>query len=147
MVGTIAEPGPTYSRWRAGTTTFGPLGRILATLFVLMLGPWGAITAGTIVILPAWTAVAVIVLRQTWKRERVTVELDEGPSRRDRFERRHPTLGRRLNPLAAATLAGLLLLAIGIPLLMTRDEVGLYFFASVGVMVGVGSVLAWLSGM
>src|SRR5207249_2997077 len=79
QVGAVVEPGPTYSRWRAGTTTFGPVGRILATLLVLLLGPWGAVSAGTIVILPAWTAVAVIVLRQIWKRERVSVEFDDVP--------------------------------------------------------------------
>lgn len=73
-------PDPVYSRWRGGTTTFGPVGRLAITATVA-----GA-TAGCWVVCgppppfglglgsSAWLAVIIIVppvLRAAWRKDRV----------------------------------------------------------------------------
>lgn len=61
------------SRWRAGATTFGPVGRIAVTIGVILFFPWGTIgnPITVVVYLPVYLFLAVAVLRSTWKRDLV----------------------------------------------------------------------------
>ncbi len=56
---------PKATRWRAGPTTFGPVGRIVLTAVVIVgptvLVPWPY--------LPLWAIVAVVILRDVWRKE------------------------------------------------------------------------------
>ena len=69
------------SRWRAGPTSFGPVGRIVSTLVLAALFPWWGIAGLNPLALWAmmgWLIAAAIVLRSIWKPERI---VDDGPSR------------------------------------------------------------------
>lgn len=61
---------PVYSRWRGGSTSFGPAGRILATVLVVGIG------LGLLLVDPlsgiVWLVIAgPIALPSIWKRERI----------------------------------------------------------------------------
>ena len=79
-----------YSRWKAGPTSFGPVGRILATLLVILLGPWTT-SAFAILYAPAWIIVAAISLKSIWKSEQV-VESTSGEGWRERNRGRYPVM-------------------------------------------------------
>jgi hypothetical protein len=92
FVGSIT-PTVRTSRWRAGPTSFGPVGRIVSTLVLAALFPWWGIAGLNPLALWAmmgWLIGAAIVLRSIWKPERI---VDHGPSRGDRFRSHHPVLG------------------------------------------------------
>jgi hypothetical protein len=70
----VAPPVPTapvaYSRWRGGSTSFGPLGRIVATVLVVGIGV-GALFADPLSGI-IWLVIAgPLALPSIWKRERV----------------------------------------------------------------------------
>jgi hypothetical protein len=59
-----------YSRWRGGSTSFGPMGRLVATLLVVGIG------VALLVVDPLsgiiWLAIAgPLALPSIWKRERI----------------------------------------------------------------------------
>jgi hypothetical protein len=71
-------PEPVYSRWQAGETTFGPVGRIVATLVLLILVLLGA--AFTMfgwgrLFMAVYVPVAGIFLwrqlRHVWRKDRI----------------------------------------------------------------------------
>ena len=70
-------PPPVYSRWHAGVTTFGPVGRILSTIIVVAPAVvWFFVmkAAGFVFGLTGFVGycvVGVVVLRQIWKRDRI----------------------------------------------------------------------------
>ncbi len=71
------EPLPQYSRWRAGPTTFGPVGRISITVVVAAIG-WLVFWVfhfvdGPVVIADVgiYGVGAFFLLRNVWRRERV----------------------------------------------------------------------------
>jgi hypothetical protein len=70
----IRGDGRARSRWRAGATTFGPVGRIVVTAGVIVFFPWGTIgnPLTLFVYLPAYLVLAVAVLRSTWRRDLAT---------------------------------------------------------------------------
>ena len=73
-------PPPVYSRWRGGTTTFGPIGRIVLTLGTAAAGaacwelfgpppPFGLGLASS-----GWLAFVLLappILRSAWRKDRV----------------------------------------------------------------------------
>src|SRR5689334_8470388 len=71
------EPIPEYSRWRAGPTTFGPVGRISITVVVAAIGFlvfWVfRLVDGPLVIADVgiYGVGAYFLLRNVWRRERV----------------------------------------------------------------------------
>jgi len=70
-----------YSRWRSGVTSFGLLGRLAITLACLLPAYYWWQFVGPLVLLPVliWVLVgAPLVVRDTWKRERV-LRQDERP--------------------------------------------------------------------
>jgi hypothetical protein len=59
------------SRWKAGATTFGPIGRIAITLLVLLFAPWSMNGFALFVLWPPYLVLATLVLRATWKKDHV----------------------------------------------------------------------------
>jgi hypothetical protein len=98
----VGSPRPTArtSRWRSGPTTLGPIGRVVATLCLFALFPWGgtvgvsAMAALQLWFLIGWVVLAVVVLRSVWAPTRIAHDAPEGWA--ERFRREHPLLGRRM---------------------------------------------------
>jgi hypothetical protein len=64
------RPEAARSRWKAGATSFGPMGRIAITVGVLLFFPPTLGNPVTLfVYLPAYLAIAAMVLRSTWKKD------------------------------------------------------------------------------
>lgn len=60
------------SRWKAGPTTFGPIGRIVVTVLVLAFAPTSLGNPLTLVVyLPAYLVIAAKILRSTWRKDLV----------------------------------------------------------------------------
>ena len=85
-----------YSRWRSSPTAFGPAGRLLATLTVILLGPWGTTSTFTLLYTPVWILLSVVALRHIWQRQRLDV--DTPPTRAERLRGRPPRLETRPDP-------------------------------------------------
>lgn len=131
------------SRWRAGPLTFGPIGRLLATAIVVLMGPWGSISLFTLLYAPVWIAVAVIVLRQIWRPE--TIDPDEPPTRSQRFRERHPFLGRPIGGRAFTSGAIALSMAAWVTGIVVMDTAGRVILVAVAAIIGVGLLIAWLA--
>jgi hypothetical protein len=70
------SPAPTASRFRKGTTTFGPVGRISWTLVIVVLPVFVFVFGGIagILFVAAWCGVvAPMALRDIWKKDWVYV--------------------------------------------------------------------------
>jgi hypothetical protein len=141
------------SRWRAGPTTFGPLGRLVCTAIVLAFAPWSGLTgfssgsAGlTLWWLLGWSVAAALVLRAVWRKEHV---LDDRPGPLERLRVRlrpaAPRLGREMRVPARVLVAalGLPLLAVITYLWLELDAVGRYHLVSIAIAGGVGLFLAF----
>jgi hypothetical protein len=79
-----APPSAGWSRWKAGETTFGPLGRIVASL-ALLIPFYFFFNAGIlgIVGVAMWLFIVMpMALRSIWKRTRIIPPEDDQPSRR-----------------------------------------------------------------
>lgn len=114
------------SRWRAGPTTMGPIGRIVWTVGLLLIFPWWALA---------------MPLRSIWRRERVA----EGapPSRIERFRDRHPGLEREIHVGPTARLAVVALAAAAaVVLFLTKQDVDRYVFAAPVLVAGLTIALA-----
>ena len=137
------------SRWHAGPTTFGPVGRVLATALVLALGPWNGFSgfsdaAGPLMIwyLLGWTILAVWVLRHVWRKERIadpTVAAREGMW--SRLGRRVPALGRPVPPVLVLGVLGATALVTLLVLWVNLDTEGRFYLLAVGGTAGTGLFL------
>jgi hypothetical protein len=98
------------SRWRGGTTTFGPIGRIAITIGVLLFFPWGTIgnPITLVVYLPVYLLLAAAVLRSTWKRDLVA---RSHPSMRDASSMKEPVEIVRM-PLPRSTIVAWVALGV-----------------------------------
>lgn len=68
------RPVPRYSRWRGGSTSFGPRGRILASLLAFVPLVWVFYSAGLFGLAFGiiWIVFGIpLVLRDVWKRQRI----------------------------------------------------------------------------
>jgi hypothetical protein len=63
---------PSYSRWRKTDTTFGPLGRSLWTLAVVLVMAMAVFSQNPFAIGPLCLIFAPVVLRSVWAKGRVT---------------------------------------------------------------------------
>jgi hypothetical protein len=63
---------PTYSRWRKTTTTFGPVGRSLWTLGVLLVMAMAVFSQNPFAIGPLCFVLPPLVLRSVWAKGRLT---------------------------------------------------------------------------
>jgi hypothetical protein len=142
FVGSIT-PTVRTSRWRAGPTSFGPVGRIVSTLVLAALFPWWGIAGlnpPALWAMMGWLIGAAIVLRSIWKPERI---VDDGPSRGDRFRSHHPVLGAQVRlGRPAAIVIGVLVASSAVAGWLSLDEPGRYVWAVVVIVGGVGFLLA-----
>jgi hypothetical protein len=113
---------------------------VLATLVVLLTGPWTA-SAFTIYYGPMWLMVAVIFLKQIWQRQKV--DSDAPPTFMERFRERHPGLAVRIDPRWLLACVGVLFVILAV----TLAGQGLFLLFAVAILVGLGALLAWLSGI
>jgi hypothetical protein len=130
------KPGGPRSRWKAGSTSFGPVGRIAITVGVLLFFPPSIGNPVTLfVYLPAYLAIAAVVLRSTWKKDvvehPVAVEDTSGDPRPEPV----------VEPIPTATIVAwsvLIAIGLGVAIVWTAsDNVGR------GV-IGIGASLAAL---
>jgi hypothetical protein len=144
--GFVGSPQPAVrsSRWtKAGPLAFGPVGRILVTALVLLMGPWGSPSFFTIMYVPIWLGLSIVVLKQVWRRERLD---DDAPATvAERFRERHPILGIRFDGMSVAIVLGVMLLAIVVVLLLRADTAGFYALVSLCAMVGLAAFIAWVA--
>jgi hypothetical protein len=145
-----------YSRWAAGPLTFGPVGRLAATACVIALGPWsvfGSIAFANpffIWYLGAYTIAATLVLKHVWARVAVPPSSREPRSPRpSRLIGRYPWLATPVAPPRFVVLGGLALVAIAILAVawLYGDTQARYGLAFVGVVLGAGTLTAWLAGI
>jgi hypothetical protein len=131
-----AGPDAIRSRWKAGATSFGPVGRIAITVGVLLFFPKSIGNPVTLfVYLPAYLAIAVMVLRSTWKKDVVERPLAaEEPTGEPRPE---PVV----EPVPTTTIvAWSVLIAIGLGVAIAWTAAG-----NVGRgVIGIGASLAAL---
>jgi heme exporter protein D len=130
------------SRWRAGPTSFGPLGRMLSTAGVVALFPWWGLGGNPFFLwsLMGWLGMAGIVLRSVWKRERI---VDPVPTRIERLRARHPFLAREIRLTGTALTVVLVLAVGGAAAAWLSFDTGFRFLAVVIVMcAGLGVFLA-----
>jgi hypothetical protein len=71
-VATTQQHLPTYTRWRKTTTTFGPLGRVLWTLAVLLVMALALFSQNPFAIAPLCLLLPPLVLRSVWAKGRLT---------------------------------------------------------------------------
>lgn len=140
-VGDLHEE-PRYTRWRAGPTAFGPVGRIVATVAVILMGPWTGVSMFTILYVPVWIMLSTMILKEVWQRQRIDPEAP--PTRMDRFHEQHPTLGLQINPPLLLAVMGVLLVVVAA---LTLSGTALFVLVAVTLLVGVGVLLAWFAGM
>jgi rhodanese-related sulfurtransferase len=142
------EP-PVYSRWRAGPTTFGPVGRIVLTLLLAVAFPWGALT--TFDPLRLWGmlgygVVAALVLRSAWRKERVP-DRRPGPltSLRERVARRAPALARPVDARVLVICAAAVAVAAAVFAWLRLDGFAPYATLAALGAVGLGLFIAWFN--
>ncbi|GIV00599.1 MAG: hypothetical protein KatS3mg014_2214 [Actinomycetota bacterium] len=140
------SPEPRTSRFRAGPTTLGPVGRILATLVVALFAPWrglvgfdGALGPLMLWYLLGYTMIAVLLLRHIWRREPAVDPGRPGPFAR--LGQRFPSLRRRVPPVVVAGALGLLGLAALAAAWANLDVAGRYYLVAAGVAGGAGAFL------
>jgi hypothetical protein len=132
------QPDSARSRWKAGATSFGPVGRIAITVGVLLFfPPIGSIGNPLMIFvyLPAYFAIATVVLRSTWKKDVVERPLSvEEPAD-------EPGPEPAIEPLPTTTIvAWAVLIAIGLGVAVAWTSTG---NAGRGI-IGIGVSLAAL---
>jgi len=130
------------SRWRAGPTSFGPVGRILCTAALAALFPWWGLGGNPFFLwsLMGWLGMAGIVLRSVWKRERI---VDPTPTRLERLRARHPFLAQQIRLRGTPLITALVLSVGGIAAAWLSFDTGARFYlAMVVIVAGVGILLA-----
>jgi hypothetical protein len=118
----------------------GPAGKVLATAVVLVVGPWGPVSVLTLMYGPFWVFLCVLVLKEVWRPR--PIEPDAPPTPAERFRRRHPILGARLDVRLMAAV-GLVLFGLS---LMAMGTGARFLMVGLGVAAAFGFLLAWLSG-
>jgi hypothetical protein len=142
FVGT-PQPEGRSSRWRkAGPLTFGPVGRVLITAFVLLMGP-STISFFSLIYLPIWLGLSIVVLRQVWSR--VPLDADAPPTTAERVRERHPILGARIDATSATIVLGVLLLLTISILMLRADTAEFYGLVALLAIVGLSAFIAWVA--
>ncbi len=137
------QPEVRSSRWRkAGPLTFGPVGRVLITVFVLLMGP-STVSFFSLIYLPVWLGISIVVLRQVWRR--VPLDADAPATTTERFRERHPRWGARIDGrLVGIVLAALLLLTVSF-LMLRADTAEFYGLVALLAIVGISAFIAWVA--
>ncbi len=128
------------SRWRAGVTTFGPVGRITITVLVLLLGPWTLNPVAIVIGWPMYLVFAILILRSTWKRDDVETPTIRQPAAAGAHSVPTPEAVRLPVPrstIVVWAILGLLGLGVGISWAVSGDRGHAY--------LGIGASLATLA--
>jgi hypothetical protein len=131
------RPEAARSRWKAGATSFGPVGRIAITVGVLLFFPPTLGNPVTLfVYLPAYLAIAAMVLRSTWKKDVVERPIAvEGTSGEPRPE---PVV----EPVPTATIvAWSVLIAIGLGVAIVWTAMGSQGRGLIGIGVSLAALV------
>jgi hypothetical protein len=142
--GFVGTPHPDVrsSRWRGGPLTFGPVGRVLITVLVILMGP-STISLFSLLYMPVWLGLSIVVLKQVWRRE--PLDPDAPATVSDRFRARHPILGHRFDGTRIAFAFGaILLVAVGV-LMLRADTTGFYLLVGLLAIVGLGAFIVWIA--
>ena len=142
-------PEPRMSRWHAGPTTFGPVGRVVATLALALSGPWQGLVGfggmeGPLMLwyLLGCTVLSVLLLRHIWRKERVVdPDLPVSTGIRTRIARRAPRLGQPIPPLIVLATLGVIGLTTLVVLWANLDTQGRFYLVAVGGTAGTGVFL------
>jgi hypothetical protein len=130
------------SRWtKAGPLSFGPVGRISITVFVLLMGPWTP-SFFSLLYAPVWFGFGIVVLRQVWRREALAD--DAPPTKAERFRQRHPILGFRFDGTSIAIVLGALLVLTVAILMVRADTAGFYRMVGLLALIGLAAFIAWV---
>jgi hypothetical protein len=139
---------PTYSRWRAGPTTFGPVGRLTITAVVLAFFPWDAVVSLNpfrLWFMLGYTIFATYVLRQTWKKERVMVERSSTHARsiRARMNARAGWMSRGVDARSLVAAAAFAVLGTLAYAWTQVGAFGRYGITAVALVAVVALFLSW----
>jgi len=66
-----AKPVPQYSRWKGGPNSFGPVTKIVVTIFVVALFPFGGYYGTRTLYLVGYAPIAVLILWGLWRKQQV----------------------------------------------------------------------------
>jgi hypothetical protein len=116
----------------------------LITAFVVLMGP-STISFFSLMYLPIWLGVSVVVLKQVWSR--APLDADAPPTATERFRERHPVLGHRFDGSRIAVAFGALLLGIIAVLMLRADTAGFYALVALLAMLGLGAFIAFVADM
>jgi hypothetical protein len=139
------------SRWRATDLTFGPVGRLTMTAICFIVLYIGLRTAGGpasptgLWFFMGWFIAASMVLKQTW--QKVRLDPDEPPGRRQRLSARFPRLGRPLHGSAVTLALVLVGVTLAIGAYVQGGTLGRFGIVVLAVMAGLSAVLIWLTGV
>jgi hypothetical protein len=133
------------SRWRGGEMTFGPVGRIVATIVVLLMGPWTNVSFFTLLYAPIWLGIAVICLRHIWQRR--TLEVGSPPTAGERFRERHPTLGARIETRGLALILGAVFACAWVFGMIRSDTTGRFVLIVVAGAGALTAFIAWIAAV
>jgi hypothetical protein len=135
---------PRTSRWRAGPTTFGPIGRLAITALVVLLGPWSLLKGLSglgLWSLLGYSVLAVAVLKDVWRRERVLDPGSLGHGPRARLTARFPRLGAPIPPIVVLGLVGAIAVGALVAFWAAADDVVRFYLVAALVVGGVGVAL------
>ena len=136
---------PPTSRWRKGPTTFGPFGRLAITAVVVAVGPWSMLAGlGGLALwyLLGYSVLAVAVLRDVWRRERV-LDPDAGGTGGPRawIAERFPRLGRPIPPVVVVGILAAMVLGVFGVVWANADATTRFLLVAGGVAAATGLFL------
>ena len=141
--GYVGQPVPTprTSRWRSGPTSFGPVGRLLSTAALAAMFPWWGLGGNPFFLwsLLGWLAMAGVVLRSVWKRERI---LDPTPTRLEELRAQHPFLAQEIRLRGPGRTVVLVLGVAGTAAAWFVADTGARFYL-VAVVIVAGAAVLW----
>lgn len=144
-----------HSRWKAGATTFGPVGRIAITVVVLLFAPTSLDPISLFVYLPGYLAIAFVVLRSTWANDLValpgTLEGTGGDTSREAMPRlapaEAPTLPVR-TPIPRSTMIAWVVLAVlGGALGVVWTTSGNVGRGIIGIGASIAALVLWFASI
>lgn len=133
------------SRWQGGEMTFGPVGRIVATTVVLLMGPWANVSFFTLFYGPIWLGVAVICLRHIWQRRALEAGAPATPG--ERFRERHPMLGARIDSRGVALILSAMFACAWLFGMIRSDTTGRFVLIVVAGAGALAAFIAWIAAI
>jgi len=141
-----------YSRWRAGTLTFGPIGRVAITVVVVLVGAGfviGGFNPAMLWSLMGYVVAATLILKQTWAK----VKIPEGEAETEaghppnELHARHPVLFHRIDARILWGALGVMAVALMFALTRSMGAQNLFLPIAALITAGIAIFLARLSGV